>query len=107
LHPLDQATERDGRWDREHPRDMVWRHGPVEESDAGLRALVPDEGPDPSCDRTAPHLVTILGDLDDREVDGTRCRGAMARVTHGPQSTQKLLKLPPQGGGFAPPNRRQ
>jgi hypothetical protein len=30
--------------------------------------------------------------------------GAMAIVTHAPQSTQNLLKLPPQGGGFAPPN---
>jgi hypothetical protein len=33
--------------------------------------------------------------------------GAMAIVTHAPESIENLLKLPPQGGGFATPNWRQ
>jgi hypothetical protein len=36
-----------------------------------------------------------------------RCMGAMALVTHVPQSTQNLLQLPPKGRGFDPPNWRQ
>jgi len=75
--------------------------------DAGLLALFPDDGPHPFGDLTAQHLVAILGDPDDMEVDRKRCMGAMAIVTHAPQSTQNLLKLPPKGGGFAPPKRRQ
>jgi hypothetical protein len=51
--------------------------------------------------------VAIFGDPDEMEVDGKRRMGAMAIVTHALQSTQNLLKLPPKGGGFAPPNRRQ
>jgi hypothetical protein len=39
------------------------------------------------------------------EVEGKRCMGAVAIVTHVPQSAQILLKLPPKGRGFAPPNR--
>jgi hypothetical protein len=107
LHPLAQAPARDVRWDREHDLDMGWRHGPLEDIDAGLRALCTDEGPDPFCDLTAQHFLAILGDPDDREVDGKRRMGAMAIVTQVPQSTQNLLKLPPKGGGFAPPKRRQ
>jgi hypothetical protein len=51
--------------------------------------------------------VAIFGDPHDMEVDGKRRMGAMAIVTHVPQSTQNLLKLPPKGGGFDPPNWRQ
>jgi hypothetical protein len=51
--------------------------------------------------------VAIFGDPHDREVDGKRRMGAMAIVTPVPQATQNLLKLPPQGGGFDPPNWRQ
>jgi len=107
LHPLDQATDRNVRWDRDHHMDMVRRDVPLEDIDAGLLALFTDDGTDPFCDLTAQHLVAILGDPDDMEVDGKRRMGAMAIVTHVPQSTQNLLKLPPQGGGFAPPKRRQ
>ena len=49
-------------------------------------------------------FMAVLGDPDDMEGDGKRRMGAMAIVTHVPQSTQNLLKLPPKGGGFAPPN---
>ena len=107
FHPLDQATDRDVRWDRDHDMDMVWRNVPLEDIDAGLLALFTDDGPDPFCDLTAQHFMAILGDPDDMEVDGKRRMGAMAIVTHVPQSTQNLLKLPPKGGGFAPPKRRQ
>jgi hypothetical protein len=51
--------------------------------------------------------VAIFGYPDDMEVDGKGRMGARAIVTHALQSTQNLLKLPPKGGGFAPPNRRQ
>jgi hypothetical protein len=107
LQPRAQATDRDVWGDREHHMDMVWRDGPVEDSDAGLLALVTDDGPAPFCDLPAQHRVAIRGAPDEREVDGKRRLAAMASVTQVPQSTQKLLKLPPQGRGFAPPNRRQ
>jgi hypothetical protein len=51
--------------------------------------------------------MAILGDPDDVEMDRKGGVGAMAIVTHAPQSTQNLLKLPPKGGGFTPPNWRQ
>jgi hypothetical protein len=87
--------------------DMVWGNVPLEDIDAGLLALFPDNGSDPLCNLTAQHLVAILGDPDDMEVDGERCMGTMAIVTHAPESSENLLKLPPKGGGFTPPNWRQ
>jgi hypothetical protein len=66
---------------------MVWRAVPLEALDAGLLALFPDDGTDPFGDLTAQHLVAILGDPDAIEVDGKRRMGAMAIVTHVPQST--------------------
>jgi hypothetical protein len=87
--------------------DMVWCTVPLENIDASLLALFPDNGSDPFGHLTAPHFMAVLGDPDDMEVDGKRCMGAMAIITHAPQSTQNLLKLPPKGRGFAPPNRRQ
>ena len=87
--------------------DMVWRNVPLENIDMGLLALFTDNGPDPFCHLTAQDLMAIFGDPHDMEVDGKRRMGAMAIVTHVPQSTQNLLKLPPKGGGFDPPNWRQ
>ena len=107
FHPLDQATDRDVGWDRDHHMDLIGRDMPLEDIDAGLLALFTDDGTNPFCDLPAQHLMAILGDPDDMEVDGKRRMGAMAIVTHAPQSTKNLLKLPPKGGGFAPPNWRQ
>ena len=87
--------------------DMVGCDVPLEDIDAGLLALFTDDGTDPFCDLTAPYLVAICGDPDDMEGEGKGRMGAMAIVTHAPQSTKNLLKLPPKGGGFAPPNWRQ
>src|SRR2546425_4084850 len=53
------------------------------------------------------HLMAVLGDPDNVEMNRKGCMGTMAIVTHAPQSTENLLKLPPKGGGFAPPNWRQ
>jgi hypothetical protein len=53
FHPLDQATDRDVRWDRDHHMDMVRRDVSLEDIDAGLLALFTDNGPDPFCDLTA------------------------------------------------------
>ena len=92
---------------RDHDMDMVRRDVPLEDIDAGLLALFTDDGPDPFCHLTAQHFMAVLDNPDDMEVDGKRCMGAMAIVTHALQSTQNRLKLPPKGGGFAPPNRRQ
>jgi hypothetical protein len=51
--------------------------------------------------------VAILRDPDAMQMDRERCMGAMAIVTHARESIENLRKLPPQGGGFAPPNWRQ
>ena len=107
LHPLDEATDRHVWWDRDHHMDMVRRDVPLEDIDAGLLALFTDDGPDPFGHLTAQHFMAVLGNPDDMEMD-RKCRmGAMAIVTHALQSTQSRLKLPPKGGGFAPPNWRQ
>jgi hypothetical protein len=96
FHPLDQATDGDVRRDRDHHMDMVRRDVPLQDVDAGLLALFADDGPDPFGHLTTQHLMAIRGDPDDMAVDG-KCRmGAMAIVTYVPQSTQNLLKLPPQ-----------
>jgi len=87
--------------------DMGWCNVPLEDIDVSFLTLCTDNGPDAFCNLTAQHFLAVLGDPDKMEVDG-KCRmGAMAIVTHVPQSTQNLLKLPPKGGEFAPPNRRQ
>jgi hypothetical protein len=62
LHPLDQATDRDGRWDQDHHVDMGRRDVPLEDIDVGLLALFPDDGTYSFCDLTAQHLVAIRGD---------------------------------------------
>src|SRR2546427_3247051 len=95
FHSLDQATDRDVRGDRDHHMDMVWRDVPLEDIDAGLLTLFTDDGTNPFWHYTSLHLLAILGDPDNMEVDGKRRMGAMAIVTHVPQSTQNLLKLPP------------
>ena len=107
FHPLDQAADRDVRRDGDHHMDMVGQDLPLEDIDAGLLALFTDDATAPFCDLTTQHLLAVRGDPDDMQVDGKRRMGAMAIVTHVPQSTQNLLKLPPKGGGFAPPNRGQ
>ena len=86
--------------------DMIRRDMPLQNIDARLPTFFPYNRPHPLCDLTAQDLVTICGDPHDMEVDGKRRMGAMAIVTHAPQSTQNLLKLPPKGGGFDPPNWR-
>ena len=80
---------------------------PWQAIDARLPPCFPSNRPPPLSARTAQDLGAICGAPHDMEVDGTRRLGAMALVTHGPQSTQNLLKLPPKGGGFDPPNWRQ
>ena len=107
FHPLDEATDGDMRREGDHDMDMSRRDMPLQDSDARLPTFFPYHRPHPLCDLTAQDLGAICGDPHDMEVDGKRRMGAMAIVTHGPQSIQNLLKLPPQGGGFDPPNWRQ
>jgi hypothetical protein len=52
LHPLDQATARDVRRDGDHHMDMIRRDMPLEDIDAALLALFPDDGTDPFRDLT-------------------------------------------------------
>jgi len=47
FHPLDQATDRDMRRDGDQHMDMIRRDMPLEDIDAGLLALFPDDGTDP------------------------------------------------------------
>src|SRR5438132_12203568 len=47
FHPLDQATDRDVRWDRDHYMDMVGLNVHLEERVAGIMAPFTDHGPDP------------------------------------------------------------
>ena len=91
----------------DHDMDMIRRDMPLQDIDARLPTFFPYNRPHPLSDLTAQDLVAIFGDPHDMEVDRKRRMGAMTIVTHAPQSTQNLLKLPPKGGGFAPPNRRQ
>ena len=87
--------------------DMIRRDMPLQDIDTRFLALFTDDSAHPFCHLTAQYLVTVLGDLDNMEVDRERRVGAVAIVTHTPQSTENLLKLPPEGGGFNPPNWRQ
>src|SRR5437867_12877981 len=76
--------------------DMVRRDMSLANVHPGFLAFLADDGADPFGNLTAQHLMAILGDPDDMEVDG-KCRmGAMTIVTHAPQSTKNLLKLPPK-----------
>src|SRR4029434_2470362 len=82
FHPLDEATDRHVRWDRDHHMDMIRGDVPLENIDAGLLALFTDDGTDPFRNLTAQHFMAVLGNPDDMEMDG-KCRmGAMAIVTH-------------------------
>src|SRR4051812_4008308 len=65
FHPLDQATNRDVRWDRDHHMDMVGRDVPLEDIDAGFLALFTDNGTDPFGHLTAQYFMAVLGDPDD------------------------------------------
>ena len=107
FHPLDQATDGDLRREGDHDMDMIRRDMPLQDSDARLPTCFPDNRPHPLRNLTAQDLVAIFGDPHDMEVEGKRRMGTMAIITHVPQSTQNLLKLPPKGGGFDPPNWRQ
>src|SRR6266705_4791705 len=57
FHPLDQATDGDVRRDLDHHLDMVGRDVPLEDIDAGLLTLFPDESPNPFCNLAAQHLM--------------------------------------------------
>jgi hypothetical protein len=83
--------EGDMRWDGHHGVDLL--------------AFLVDDSAAPFCNFTAQHLMAILGDPADREVDGKGRMGAMAIITHTPQSTKNLLELPPKGGVLPLPIR--
>ena len=68
--------------------DMIRRDMPLEDIDARLLAFFPDNGADPFGHLTTQHLMAILGDPDDVEVDRKGRMGAMAIVTHAPESTK-------------------
>jgi hypothetical protein len=76
--------------------DMIRRDMPLQDIDPRFLALFPDDSAHPFCHLTAQYLVPVLGDPDDMKVDRESRVGAVARVTHTPQSTENLLKLPPK-----------
>ncbi len=79
----------------------------MEDIDTRLLTCFADTGADPFRHFTTQDLVAILRDPDDMQMDRERGMGAMALVTQARESIENLLKLPPKGGGFAPPNWRQ
>jgi hypothetical protein len=87
--------------------DMIRGDMALQNIDICLLTLFSDDGADPFCHLSARHLMAIFGDPDNRQMNRKAGVGAMAIVTHTPQSTQNLLKLPPKGVGFAPPDWRQ
>jgi len=107
LHPLDQATDGDVRWDGDPHMDLSRGDMPLQDIDARLLTCFVDNGPHPFRHLTTPHFVAILRDPDDMQVERAGRMGARAIGTQAPEASEKLLKLPPQGGGFAPPNWRQ
>ena len=104
LHPLDQATDGDLRWDGDHDMDMIRGDMALQDIDSSLLALFPDDGTDPLRDLTAQRFVAILGDPDNMQMNAEGRVRPMAIVTHTLESIENLLKLPPKGGGFNPPN---
>ena len=107
FHALDQATDGDVWRDGDHDMDMIRRDMPLEDIHARLLTFFPDNGAHPFGDLTTQHFMAILGDPDDVQVDREGRMRATAIVTHASESSENLLKLPPKGGGFAPPNWRQ
>ena len=107
FHPLDEPTDGHVRRDGEQHMDRSRRDMPLEDIDTRLLTFFADNGTDPFRHFTTQNLVAIRRDPDDMEMDRERCMGAMAIVTHARESSENLLKLPPKGGGFAPPNWRQ
>src|SRR5262249_29934481 len=107
FHPLDQATDGDVWRDGDHHMDMICRDMPLQNIDSRFLTLFAHNGAHSFRHFTAQHLMAILGDPDNMQVNRKDGVGPMAIVTHAPQSTKNLLKLPPKGVGFAPPNWRQ
>lgn len=107
MQALDQTADRDVRRERDQHMDMSRGDMALQNIDARLLALFPADGADSFCHLTTQHFMAILGDPDDLEVNRKDRMGTTAILTHAPQSTKKLLKLPPKGVGFAPPNWRQ
>ena len=98
LHPLDEAPESDMRGDRAPHMDMLRREMPVEDSAPRLLTCCADTSVAPFRHLATQPFVTILGDPDNREMERKRRPGARARVTHVPECTENLLRLPPKGG---------
>jgi hypothetical protein len=86
--------------------DMIRGDMPLQDIHTQLLTFLPDNGAHPFRHFTTQHLVAVLDDLDNVEVNRKGCMGTMTIVTHAPQSTENLLKLPPKGGGFAPRRAR-
>ena len=107
FHPLDQPTDGDVWRDRDQDMPMIWGDMPLEDIDTRLLTFFPDDRTHSFRHFTTQYLVAVLGDPDDMQVNREGRVRAMAVVTHARESSENLLKLPPQGGGFAPPNWRQ
>ena len=87
--------------------DMIRGDMALQNIDTGFLTLFPDDGMDSCCHLAAQRPMAILGNPGNMQMNRKDGVGTMAIVTHVPQSTKNLLKLPPKGGGFAPPNWRQ
>jgi hypothetical protein len=104
---MDPAPARDRRWEGAQPRPRGRRALPVPPLDPRRLTGLPDKGPPPFGPLTTPPLLALLGEPDARQRHRYGRLGTMTIGTPAPQATENLLKRLPQGGGVAPPKRRQ
>lgn len=86
---------------------VVGRYMPLQNIHARLLAFLPHHCPNPFRHFPLQYLVSIIRDPDNMQMDRKNRVGPMSIITHASQLTQNLLKLPPKGGSFNPPNWRQ
>ena len=89
--------------------DMIDRHFPRDDLDVLLLADLTDEIPDFFPHLPVEHLLTVLGDPDEVDLEVVLAVGSGAVVPHGQKAAYGSrgtgavkLKSPPKGGGFSP-----
>jgi hypothetical protein len=83
---------------------MIRQDMPLQDIYARLATLLPHYRAHPFGYLFVQYLMPILRDPDHMQVDREDGVGAMTILTHASKLTKNLLKLPPKGGSFNPPN---
>jgi hypothetical protein len=81
---------------------MISRNMPLQNVDLGFLAFFAHRSTHPLGHFALQYLVAILGDPDNVQMDRKNSVGTMPILTHAPKLSERLLKLPPKGGGFNP-----